>query len=345
MTDDLNDRARGAFLGLAIGDALGAPVEFLRRDTFPPVTGFAPAPRWGIGAGDWTDDTSMALCLADSLIARGGYDSYDVMDRYCRWVTDGYRSVNGVCFDIGGQVSAATRAYRNGEKTVPAGQQRDWRAGNGSIMRLAPVTIAAVASRSSASDVERLHAVSARETHYSVEAEAATVQFGWLIAAALHGVPKGHILSALSGTADPFGYVPFLQAAPAAVRTSIKSSGYVRDTLEAAIWAFATTDTFAAAVLAAANLGDDADTVAAVTGQLAGAHYGLTGIPEAWRRDVAQAANIIDLADELTATGPSRVLRTRFEEDPEYTTEPAPIPDPVEPVAEQRRRWWQSRGR
>ena len=179
------DRILGSLLGLAVGDALGTTVEFQARDSFPPVTDMVGGGVFSLAPGQWTDDTSMALCLADSLLAQGRYDSVDVMERYERWRREGYRSSTGRCFDIGNQVSHALDAFDR-EGRVPRGAPRSASAGNGSIMRLAPVVIAGFPSRDSR-EIVATAGLSARETHYSVEAEAATEVFAALLVGALLG--------------------------------------------------------------------------------------------------------------------------------------------------------------
>jgi len=133
-------RARGCLLGLAIGDAVGTTVEFSPRGTFPPVTDMTGGGPFDLPAGAWTDDTSMALCLADSLLARGGHDPRDQLARYLRWWREGYRSSTGTCFDIGGTIREALERFEQGG-VAPAGSDDPRSAGNGAIMRLAPAVL------------------------------------------------------------------------------------------------------------------------------------------------------------------------------------------------------------
>ena len=136
----VRDRYRGALLGLAVGDALGTTLEFKAPGTFKPITDLVGGGPFGLKPGQWTDDTSMALCLAESLIEKRGFDPKDQMDRYCRWWKEGYLSSTGTCFDIGITVKTALAHYlRSGEPF--AGSTDPFTAGNGSLMRLAPVAI------------------------------------------------------------------------------------------------------------------------------------------------------------------------------------------------------------
>ena len=132
------ERFRGCLLGLAAGDAVGTTVEFKPRGSFSPVTDMVGGGPFGLQAGQWTDDTSMALCLAMSLLERGEFDAADQMERYCRWMEQGYLSSTGECFDIGNTVSQALRQYRRSGKPF-SGSTNPRSAGNGCLMRLAPV--------------------------------------------------------------------------------------------------------------------------------------------------------------------------------------------------------------
>jgi len=301
----LIDRARGCLLGLASGDAVGTAVEFMPRGSFAPVTDMLGGGTFGLKPGQWTDDTSMALCLADSLVASKGFYPRDQMQRYVRWMTEGYLSSNGKCFDIGNATGSALRRFQATREPF-SGSTDPHSAGNGAIMRLAPVPIWCHASLE---DAVRYSAESSRTTHGAPECLAAARLFGAMLWCALNGMPKEQVLDAQSW-AHAVGALPTpaMQAiADGAWRdkttAEISSTGYVVHTLEAALWCTASTDSYAEAVLRAANLGDDADTVAAVTGQLAGALYGAEGIPPHWRARVALGKLIQAYADALLALG------------------------------------------
>ncbi len=300
---DLKTRYRGCLLGLAVGDALGTTVEFTTPGSFAPVTDMIGGGPFRLQAGEWTDDTSMALCLAESLLERGGFDAADQMDRYLRWYHHGHLSSNGRCFDIGNTVRGALHRY---EQTGDpwAGSTDGYSAGNGSIMRLAPVPLffAADAARALAMSGE-----SSRTTHGAPACVDACRYLGGLIVGALRGETKDALLSPRyrPAGAEPWaGLDPAIAAIAdgAFARRSppdIKSGGYVVRSLEAALWAFHRADSFEEGCLLAVNLGDDADTTAAVYGQLAGAYYGEAGIPARWRERLARGALITDFADRL----------------------------------------------
>jgi ADP-ribosyl-[dinitrogen reductase] hydrolase len=295
-----SDRCRGALLGLATGDAVGTTLEFKPRGSFEPIADMLGGGPFDLEPGQWTDDTSMALCLAASLVHCDGFDARDQMDRYCRWVSHGYMSSNGRCFDIGNTVSAALGHY-GATGDAFAGSTHPGSSGNGSLMRLAPVVLF---YHPDLEAISHYAGESSRTTHGAAEAVAACRIFAAILAAALNGRSKSEVLSAATGT----GVSARLDAIASASYVGqsaeqIRGTGYVVDCLEAALWCFARTDDFRDAVLEAANLGDDADTTAAVCGQIAGAYYGVAGIPGSWLDCLALREEIVSLADALRSGG------------------------------------------
>jgi len=292
------ERYRGCLLSLACGDAVGTTVEFRARGTFAPVTGMQGGGPFGLIPGEWTDDTSMALCLAASLIHCKGFDALDQMNRYCNWRSVGYMSSTGNCFDIGLTVSGAlTRYLASGDPF--AGDPDPRTAGNGALMRLAPVPMFHAAS---AEATWQQAGESTRTTHGAMEAIECSQLFALQLRAALHGASKAGILAV-----EPLAPLSAKVAALARggyvtkTRDHIKGSGYCVESLEAALWCFAHTRSFEEAVLAATNLGDDADTTAAICGQLAGAFYGASAIPPTWLQPLAMRDEIEQMADQLLA--------------------------------------------
>ncbi|WP_279363231.1 ADP-ribosylglycohydrolase family protein [Xanthomonas sacchari] len=293
------DRFRGCLLGLAVGDALGTTLEFKAPGSFLPIDDMVGGGPFELQPGQWTDDTSMALCLAHSLLYRQGFDAADQMNRYCNWYRHGYLSSTGTCFDIGNTVRAALERYLQGGPAF-SGSDDPRAAGNGALMRLAPV---AMFYAQRPDELAERAADSSRTTHAAAEALDASRLFAFQLRAALLGENRAQVLQP---TVAPPMQTPALRALAtrdhaAVPATQIRGTGYVVDALSAALWCFATTECFADAVLRSANLGDDADTTAAICGQLAGAFYGVEGIPAAWRARVQDAAEIAALADRLYA--------------------------------------------
>jgi ADP-ribosyl-[dinitrogen reductase] hydrolase len=291
----LRDRARGALVGLAVGDAIGVPLEFTTKDSRPPVNGMAGGGPFRLNPGEWTDDTSMALALAESLITMGGLDETDLMNRFCDWRDRGAYSHNGRCFDIGITVGDALARYRRSGDPV-AGSTDPNAAGNGSLMRLAPVSIRYAFSRELCSKTARRQSAT---THGALEAVEACAAYSELIREGIAGKTKAEVLSPRDGWSPKTVARAMSMETIGWSRTVVRGSGYVIHSLEASLWALGNANNFADAVLLAANLGEDSDTTAAITGQLAGAIWGLSGIPAEWLSVLAWRDEIIAIADKL----------------------------------------------
>ncbi|MFU8781114.1 MAG: ADP-ribosylglycohydrolase family protein [Kiritimatiellia bacterium] len=296
------DRIRGCLLGLAVGDAVGTTVEFKRRGSFAPVTDMVGGGPFSLKPGQWTDDTSMALCLAESLITKQGFDPCDQMERYVRWYRKGHLSSTGFCFDIGNATSAALIRFERTEEPF-AGSTDPHSAGNGSLMRLAPIPMFFYPD---AEQAVHYAEENSRTTHGAAECVDACKLYAYMQVKALGGTAQDDILFAPDNIKLAEGMSPKLQALAAGeyrhkTGDQIRGSGYVVESLEAALWCFHTTETFRDAILKAVNLGDDADTTAAVCGQLAGAHYGETGIPHEWLDKLSMRDKITEMADQLAA--------------------------------------------
>ncbi len=298
---ELRERYRGTLLGLACGDAVGAAVEFRPRGSFEPLTDMVGGGPFALPAGAWTDDTSMALCLAESLVETRGFDALDQMRRYVRWWKEGHLSSTGTCFDVGMTVHLAlTKFLESGDPYSGTDDPRV--AGNGSIMRIAPVALYYHPHEDAV--IERA-AESSMTTHGAAECVDACRLLGSMLHRALSGAGRDAILA----QDEPFGrsrpkLVESIQeiasgAWRAKGEDAIEGSGRVVRSLEAATWCFAQARDFRDAVLRAANLGDDADSTAAVCGQIAGAYWGAGGIPGSWLDKLAKRETIAALADRL----------------------------------------------
>jgi len=291
----IRDRAIGSLLGLAVGDAVGTTLEFKRRDSYEHLTDMVGGGPFHLAPGEWTDDTSMALALADSLWGHPLLDEKDLMTRFVAWHETGEYSHSQRCFDIGITTRNALARWKTSGDPI-AGSTDPMSAGNGSLMRLAPVAIRHWNDRDALRDVA---ARQSRTTHAAPESVAACVAWAELLADAIEGQDRDRVLR----TRDE-AYAGAIAAIMAGSwktreRSEIRSSGYVAHSLEASLWCMETTSSFKEAVLLAANLGDDADTTAAITGQLAGALYGARGIPERWLERLAWQPRIENLARSL----------------------------------------------
>ena len=293
------DKAQGALVGLAIGDAVGTTLEFLPRDRSR-VTDMVGGGPFRLKPGEWTDDTSMALCLAESYLEAGTMDIDTFRKKMVRWYHYGENSSNGRCFDIGNTTRFALDEYLKYGKGW-FGNTSEETAGNAAIIRHAPVAIYRRKSFLSMWNDSKSQSLA---THGATESISGCQFLGAILYYLLNGHSKEdafspHILSTVLRV-----FIINAGEYKQKTRDQIRSSGYVIDTLEAAMWAVWNTDNFRDAILLAANLGDDADSVAATAGQIAGALYGYSGIPQAWRDRLVQEKRIASMAEALFRQAP-----------------------------------------
>lgn len=321
MNDVILDKARGMMIGLAVGDALGAPYEFGYTSEKISELGDEIAhfkDSWAGPAGTWTDDTSMALCLADSLIECGGYDSYDIMDRFSRWMIEGYRTPDGFpAADVGNQTRSAITNFRR-DSIIHKNSPKTKSAGNGAIMRVAPMIIPRMKDWTLVGGNNKLAALSCRETHDSDEAIEVTNIFADCICwcAKMHS-DVVTVLDHIGGAYDICGEIWNSNG------DELKNKGgYIVDSFKIAVWGLVQAnktriwgEKFKSGMLEVIRLGGDTDTNAAIYGQLAGACFGYGLIPEEWRSGVYMADEIAHMADQLVGMKECPILRTRFEDD------------------------------
>lgn len=297
MKNDRLARYRGALLGLAVGDALGAQVEFMSRDSYPLVVDMVGGGPHNLKPGQWTDDTSMALCLAESLIDNDGkFVASSLMGKWLKWWQEGYLSSTGWCFDIGKTTATALCGYASTGSVCAPNDAHS--AGNESLVRLAPAAMV----HADLCEVMFAARSSSRLTHGNPDCVLACELFATYLWRALRcDGDKCAVLAPPRVGIDDSS--PLMAVACGCYRTMIRdeveSTGDVVHTLEAALWAFWHGNDFASTVLLAANLGEDADSVAAVAGQLAGAFYGVNSIPVNWLGLLAKKNKIQAMADRL----------------------------------------------
>ena len=314
VTDEDRDRLKGMFFGLPVGDALGTAVEFKDRDTFEPVTGMRGGGAFNLQVGEWTDDTSMALALGQTLIDHG-MNRIELLKNFTRWYKYGKFSHNGRCFDIGNTTRTALDNFirSQGTEENPASTD-EWDSGNGGIMRLAPAVVWAWYNYpldwQIGDDIDMRYDPKARPPHpmptgqriqnYSMHAanwqSEAThaspecLRIARIMARQLAYAVAGNewwVVERMWGTQIP------------QERINVESDGYVTHTWQAAGWAMNQADNFRDVLLTAVNLGDDADTVGAVTGQVAGAIYGYKAIPEEWLEVLAWRDQLEEMFEKL----------------------------------------------
>lgn len=312
----LRKQIQDGILGLAVGDALGVPVEFRNREGLKqqPVTGMRAYGTHHQPAGSWSDDTTMALCSLESLTKGVDYD--DMMDRFYRWVDEGYMTPHGKLFDIGGTTRHALWLYSSGIPALQCGGTDVRDNGNGSLMRILPAIFYlrreyGTTCMEKAEAFELIHDLS-RLTHGHEISQIACGLYCDMANELMNGKTMAEAVSHAALTKDHWygaqeefsPWVPkfdFVNAETLAAlpEEAIKSSGYVVDTLQAALWCLITTHSYRECVLKAVNLGSDTDTVAAVAGGLAGIIYGSESIPEDWLRVLAKKEEIVRLCENF----------------------------------------------
>lgn len=310
MQKEILKRVRATVLGHAVADALGVPVEFTARaerdkDPVMEMRGFGTYP---VPAGAWSDDTSMALCALDSLGAEG-WSPDGVMRRFALWYTCGEYTPTGRMFDVGGTCMAAIEKYLRGTPAELCGQKGEGTVGNGALMRLYPFVLWAWQKGGPWEAWEKRIDCATALTHAHPRALMASRIYARVLLALLREPTLDAARTALTEAGRAYakereiGHFKRLFSSDFAAleREKIRSSGYAVDTLEAALWCLFTTDTYRDAVMRAVGLGEDTDTVGAVTGSLAGALYGAEAIPREWLSHLIKRDLIEDLAKRFAS--------------------------------------------
>lgn len=273
------DNAMGCLVGLAVGDALGAPLEFSEaREPENYLTEYTTGGPWDVERGEWTDDTAMAYAMGCAIREKKGFDANAIMDNFLGWYEKGEYIPRGECFDIGTTTQRALKKYKSHKETPYCGSSDPQTSGNGALMRIAPVVIAAPNNRV----LVQWAVQQTLLTHGSDEC----IKYSRIFAEELYycGALQKYENERHDDNVD---------------RRSVMSGGYVKETYQAAMWAFSTTDNFEDCVVAAVNRGHDTDTTGAVAGMIAGAYYGGTNIPRKFTEDLLCYDEIAQLAIDL----------------------------------------------
>jgi ADP-ribosyl-[dinitrogen reductase] hydrolase len=291
-----DNKVFGSIMGLAIGDALGAPVEFKKRGEYSSIEIYQSGGEFNLPAGFWTDDTTLALCILESLIQKDGFNLTDQMNNFLKWWEYGFLSSTGKCFDIGNTTKAALNRYKlNGNPL--AGLPTD-PATNGALMRLAPVPIF---FHHSLSDSIKYSILQTKATHAPIECVEASMLLAYVIYFALSGKNKFEILKFTHFEMPLETRLAELKSGlyKSKLESEISGSGQAFTTLEAAFYAFFKFDNFLDGLKFVVNLGDDTDTVGAVYGQIAGAYYGINDIPEYYIEKLFEKEMIMNKIEKL----------------------------------------------
>ncbi len=311
--DEREEKVLGGLFGLCVGDALGVPVEFCSRSELKkqPVTDMIGYGTHGQPPGTWSDDSSLAFCLAESLCQ--GFDLQDIADRFCKWLDEGYWTPYGQVFDVGQTTHRAITRLKKGINPIEAGERSEFSNGNGSLMRILPLVFY-VEKLSQPEQFELTHQVSCL-THCHPRSQMACGIYIQFAVNLLRGQEPEEAYKGMAAEAIKYySRLPYrcelshfsrilesdISELP---EESINSSGYVVDTLEASLWCFLNSNSYEETVLKAVNLGDDTDTTGAVAGGLAGLYYGLAAIPERWINQIARNQDIMNLGKKLNRGG------------------------------------------
>lgn len=302
--------SRSILFGVAVGDALGVPVEFKSRELIrkQPVTGMTGYGTYNLPPGTFSDDSSLTLCLAEALA--GDFSIQCMAENFLRWYHHGYWTANGDVFDIGNATREALDRIYEGIEPLDAGGNNEHSNGNGSLMRIAPLLLHTMEKpleerlriTREVSSVTHRHMRSVIACHYYLEMALALAQ-GMSPKTAYQKLQSEipfHFNLMEAGQHETARFRRLLEADISLLNEpDISGSGYVIHTLEASVWCLLTTDSYTDAVLKAVNLGEDTDTTAAVAGGLAGIYYGYNAIPESWLQSLARRNDIDELAARL----------------------------------------------
>ncbi len=318
---DLEQVWMSGIFGLAVGDALGCPVQFRRREEMDehPLQDMIGHGTYDMPAGSWTDDTSLALATMDSILERGQLELPAVMHCYGQWLLKGKYTPFGKAYDIGHCTMDAILSFlNNGFDVTACGGAEEYNNGNGSLMRILPVCLYLLGNETQEQEALQLVHQCSALTHAHRRSQLACGIYFYLVRAILRSEPSAkaplqellqegmdEAMAHYEQDADFAEDLPFykrcrdLTVLRTVKRQKIRSYGYVVDSLEAALWCALTTDSYEQAMLTCVNLGYDTDTVAAICGGLCGLYYGYDAIPEKWRQMLPRKIYIKDLCERM----------------------------------------------
>lgn len=299
---------KDGIMGVIIGDALGCPVQFRSREEVErnPVKGMRGFGTFNLPAGSWTDDGSMTLCTLASIKEKNEIDLDDIMSRFVRWFNKGEYTPFGFPFDQGITCTNAIRNYERYRDTEICGGTSERANGNGALMRIMPVCLFAL-KYDTEEAIGAVHQV-AGLTHnhirgligcglYYFMVKAIVKHSGSLKERLQRGLDEGFTFYQKKADLGYYERLRDLEKLAEIPEDEINSSGYVVDSLEAAVWGLVTTETFEEALLKVVNLGDDSDTVGAICGGLAGLYYGYNAIPKEWLSEIKRREWIEGMCD------------------------------------------------
>ena len=313
--DKAPDIVKALFVGHAIGDALGVPVEFVSREELSknPVREMRGFGSHNVPPGTWSDDTSMTLCLLESIGRTKSIDYFDIMNNFVRWLKNGEFTATGVVFDVGIATREAVERFLRGTPPLSCGGTGEYDNGNGSLMRISPLAVYCYGKKFAVAEIlSQAHKLSAL-THAHPRSLIACGFYTLIAMNLLLGQPLPTAIKNGLSEAQTFYEKEDAYAGEIAhyerlrdfdrfarlPANAIRSTGYVVDTLEASLWCLANTHNYRDAVLTAVNLGDDTDTIGAIVGGLAGLAYGMEDIPQNWQDNLLELSYVEKLCQNL----------------------------------------------
>ena len=299
----------GAIIGHVVGDAMGFPTEFSKREELlkNPVLEMIDSPDVGQPAGSWSDDTAMEIATIDSFIHKKYFDYKDIMDRWVKWISESEYTPTGVTFDIGRTCLKAIKKYCNGTEPLRCGSTSINENGNGSLMRILPVALYAYTRNLDDISIQRLSDEMSSLTYAHEVSRLGCYIYVRFIICLLKGYTKEEVykyiqsLDYSSYSLDSINlYTRILNAAiKDQAIDSIKSTGYIVDTLECSLWIFMNAMDYKESIIASTNIGGDTDTIGAIVGSMSGIYYGLESIPSKWLDKLQRKEYLMELTSKF----------------------------------------------
>ena len=301
-----NNQYLGAIIGHAVGDAMGFPTEFSKREELlqSPVI---ESPDVGQPTGSWSDDTAMEIATIDSFIQKKYFDYKDIMDKWVKWISKSEYTPTGVAFDIGRTCLKAIKKYCNGTAPLQCGSTSINENGNGSLMRILPVALYAYSKKLDDTSIHKLTNEVSSLTHAHEVSRLGCYIYVQFIICLLKGNTKQeaykHIqdLDYRSFSIDSINHYARIlnNQIEFQILDNIKSTGYIVDTLESAMWIFMNAQHYKEAIIASTNIGGDTDTIGAIVGSMAGIYYGFEDIPSSWLDKLQRKDYLMELVDRF----------------------------------------------
>ena len=299
----------GAIIGHAVGDAMGFPTEFSKREELlkNPVLEMIDSPDLGLPAGSWSDDTAMEIATIDSFIHKKYFDYKDIMDRWVKWISESEYTPTGVTFDIGRSCLKAIKRYCNGSAPLQCGSTSINENGNGSLMRILPVALYAYTRNLDDIFIQRLTDEMSSLTHAHEVSRLGCYIYVRFIICLLKGYTKEEVykyIQSLDYSSYSLNSINlYTRILNATIKyqaiDSIKSTGYIVDTLECALWIFMNAMDYKESIIASTNIGGDTDTIGAIVGSMAGIYYGIDSIPSKWLDKLQRKEYLVELTSKF----------------------------------------------